>query len=99
MEETNAFFLHPKGKRWHPNELGWALSKAGKQIWPEFIPYTMRRWCATTRLIDSGFNMYYVADWLGDLVSTIEKHYVAKAEAKAGMKGYFHAKRRRLPNA
>lgn len=57
----------------------------------------MRRWCATTRLIDSGFNVHDAADWLGDTVSTVEKHYVAKAEAKAGMRGQFHAKRRR-PN-
>jgi integrase len=98
-EETNAFFLDPKGERWHPNELGWALSKAGKAIWPEFIPYTMRRWCATTRLIDSGFNVYYAADWLGDTVATVEKHYVAKAEARAGMKGRFRMHRRRLHHA
>lgn len=95
--DSVAFFLNAKGERWHPNELGWVLSKAGKAIWPEFTPYTMRRWCATTRLIDSGFNVYYAADWLGDTVATVEKHYVAKAEAKAGMRGQFRVKRRR-PN-
>lgn len=31
-EKTNAFFLDKNGKRWHPNDLGWALSEAGKQI-------------------------------------------------------------------
>lgn len=43
--------------------------------------------------------MYYAADWLGDTVATVERHYVAKAEAKAGMKGQFHAKHRRLQHA
>jgi len=94
--DSVALFLDENGDRWHPNKLGNALSEAGKAIWPDFIPYTMRRWCATKRLIDSGFNVYHVADWLGDTVATVEKHYLAKAEAKAGMKGQFHARRRRL---
>lgn len=94
-----AFFVNQNGERWHPNELGWVLSQAGKAIWPDFTPYTMRRWCATTRLIDSGFNVYYVAEWLGDRVATIERHYLAKAKAKAALAGKFHVKRRRLDHA
>lgn len=59
----------------------------------------MRRWCAICRLIDSGFNVDDVAHWLGNTVATVEKHYVAKAEANAGLTGKFDAKRRRLVRA
>ena len=43
--------------------------------------------------------MYYAADWLGDTVATVEKHYVAKAEARAGMRNQFRMHRMRLPRA
>lgn len=79
-----AFFVDPRsGERWRPAYLAEALSAAGKAIWPPFRGYTMRRWCATQRLIASDFDLYYVARWLGDTVSTVESHYIDHARAMA----------------
>lgn len=97
--KSEALFLNEKGERFHPNDLGVRLSECGKRIWPPFTPYTMRRWCATTRLIDTKFNVYFVAEWLGDTVATVEKHYIEKARARGAMHGQYHARRRRLTHA
>lgn len=97
--DSEALFLNAKGNRFHPNDLGPRLSECGKRVWPAFTPYTMRRWCATTRLIDTGFNVYHAAEWLGDTVATVERHYIEKARARSAMRERFQARRRRLKHA
>ncbi len=79
--QSDAFFLDKHGKRPNPIVLRQTLSRVGKRIWPKFKPYTMRRWFATQMLIASDFNIYVVAERLGDSVRAVENHYLDKAKA------------------
>jgi integrase len=83
--ESDAFFLNTEGRRFDPNCLGSDLSDLGKQIWPQFTPYTMRRWFATEFLIANDFNIYATAKQLGDRTATVERHYIDKARARTAM--------------
>jgi len=91
--DSDAFFLNTNGERFSVQCLGADLSELGKQIWAPFTPYTMRRWFATEYLIANDFNVYAVAEQLGDTVATVERHYLEKARARAAMAGKFSMKR------
>lgn len=90
---SDALFLNGHGERFSVRSLGNNLSQLGKRIWPKFKPYTMRRWFATQLLISSGFNVYIVAQALGDTVATVEEHYLDAAKARAAMDGQGHLPR------
>lgn len=83
--KSNALFLNSQGERWDKCALRNQLSKIGKTLWPDFRPYTMRRWFATQLLIATDFNIYVVAQKLGDKVSTVEDHYLERAKARTEM--------------
>jgi integrase len=91
--KTDALFLNSKGERFNKTALGNQLSKIGKTLWPDFKPYTMRRWFATQLLISSGFNVYVVAEKIGDKVSTVEDHYLERAKARSKMGDEHHIPR------
>jgi len=66
----NALFLWKSGKPITVRKLGQRLSEQGKQVWKDFQPYDMRRWCAIARLIETKiengkFDEFEVCDWLG----------------------------------
>lgn len=66
----DALFLWKNGKPITPRTLGHRLSEQGKQVWNDFQPYDMRRWCAVARLIETKveygtFDEFEVCDWLG----------------------------------
>lgn len=90
-----AFFLNSEGRRFNPTKLGIDLGRLGRQVWPQFVPYTMRRLFTTRFLIQNGFNVYVTAQRLGDTVATVEKHYLEKARARAAMRGLFRIRRYR----
>lgn len=92
---SRAFWLNHDGRRYNPDHLRTRLAKAGRKIWPEFCPYTMRRWFATQLLVASGLNVYVVADRLGDTVATVERHYLDRARARTAMRGQYHLPRLR----
>lgn len=90
---SDAVFLNSKGERFNKTALGQQLSKIGKTLWPDFKPYTMRRWFATQLLIATDFNVYVVAQKLGDKVSTVEEHYLERAKARSRMGDEHHLPR------
>ena len=66
----DALFLWKSGKPVTTRKLGQKLSEHGKQVWKDFQPYDMRRWCAIARLIETKvengkFDEFEVCDWLG----------------------------------
>jgi len=97
--ESDAFLLNSKRRRFNVRLLGHKLSELGKEVWPRFQPYTMRRWFATTFLIDSGFNVYTTADRIGDTVQTVEAKYLDKAKIREQLRGRFRKKRLYAPSA
>lgn len=95
---SNAFFLNTEGERFNVRALGHSLSELGKEIWPQFQPYTMRRWFATTFLVDSGFNVYVTAERIGDTVSTVESRYLDKAKVREELRGKYRKRRLYAPH-
>ncbi|PSG98334.1 hypothetical protein BRD56_00885 [Thermoplasmatales archaeon SW_10_69_26] len=83
--DKDAVFVKLDGKRWTDHYLQTELSRVGKRVWPGFHPYKMRRYVATEFLIATEFNVYKVAQALGDEVRTVEKHYLDRARARAEM--------------
>jgi len=81
----NALFLWPSGKPVTTRRLGHKLSQYGKQIWPHFQPYDLRRWCAVARLIETkvetgSYDEYEVYDWLGHTDIATTMIYVKQAK-------------------
>lgn len=91
--DSDALFLNSQGERFHARSLRKQLSRIGKTIWPDFRPYTMRRWFATQLLIATDLNVYVVAEKLGDKVATVEDHYLDRARARARMGDDHHLPR------
>jgi hypothetical protein len=73
----DALFLKPDGR---PFPSKFALAKFVKdrvrKVAPWFSFRMARRWCATARIIDSGFSYYEVSRWLGhESVEMLRNHY------------------------
>lgn len=80
----------------YPNLRKW-LSRNGSEVWSDFSPRTGRRWYATHLLVQTGMNIYAVADRIDDEVKTVEDHYVDKAKARTGHKADWQIPRLRRP--
>lgn len=92
-EEKDAFFLNSEGERFGRDYLRIELSKRGKEVWPQFSPYTMRRFFATHFLMANDYNIYATAERLGDDVSTVKERYLEKARVRGGMQEQFSMSR------
>lgn len=76
-EET--LFLTKSGRQFSYSGLHSRLNKWGKEIWPEFYSHSLRKYAATTMLVENDYDITRTAIRLGIQAKSVEKHYLDDA--------------------
>lgn len=81
----DVLFLTSEGRGWSYSGLHQKLNAWGKEIWPEFYSHSLRKYAATTMLVENDYDITRTAIRLGIQAKSVEKHYLDDAVVRNEM--------------
>lgn len=77
--DEDILFLTRDGDRWSYAGLQKKLNKWGKEVWPHFYSHSLRKFAATTLLVENDYDIKRTAIRLGIQAKSVENHYLDTA--------------------